>query len=91
MKVLIIGKNSFVGKNLYEFLGAGGKYDVSVVGSDNLNLLDEDTVNDYFDREYFDVIIDTAIYNPRVGFNKEPEKELEYDLRMFHNIAKKHE
>ncbi len=91
VRVLILGRNGFVARNLYEYFN--GVYGVSldVVSSSELDLLDEKVVGDFFSSNYFDVVIDTAIYNPRVGIGKEPEKELEYDLRMFHNLAKCHD
>ena len=87
--ILIIGKNGFVGRNLYEYFGKR-EYSVSCVSSLELNLLHEKDVADYFSRNYYDIVIDTAIYNPRVGSGKDSTKELEYDLLMFHNLAKCH-
>ncbi|SNU07158.1 GDP-L-fucose synthase [Lachnospiraceae bacterium] len=89
MKKLIIGRNGFVGKNLGEFFN-----DAHIIGSSELNLLSETAVMDFFKNEYFDIVINTAVYNPRNEKNKEgssTEIELENDLRMFHNIARCHD
>ena len=87
MKVLIIGKNGFIGRNLYEYYSMSGS-DVTALASAELNLLHEAEVRSYLKKTYFDVVIDAAIYNPRVGLNKDSSKEFEYDVRMFHNLAK---
>jgi len=87
MKVLIIGVGGFVGKNLYEFFIDKG-YDVVGVGRKELNLLDQVQVYDFFSHNYFDVVIDAAIYNPRILKDGEPEREVEYDLRMFYNLER---
>lgn len=90
-KVLIIGKHGFVSKNLAEYFAESSFGVFRVVSSSDLDLLDEKLVGDFFSANYYDVVIDTAIYNPRVGIGKEPDMELEYDLRMFHNLAKCHD
>ena len=91
IKILIIGRHGFTSRNLFEYFTNCDEYDVKLVGSVELDLLNENIVKSYFSANYYDVVIDTAIYNPRVGTGKEPEKELEYDLRMFHNLAKCHD
>ena len=91
IKILIIGRHGFTSRNLFEYFTNCDEYDVTLVGSVELDLLKENVVKSYFSANYYDVVIDTAIYNPRVGIGKEPEKELEYDLRMFHNLAKCHD
>lgn len=88
MKVLVIGKNGFVGKNLCEFFQNIDDITLYSIGSREVNLIDEKSVNNYFEGKTFDVIINSAIYNPRVGTGKEPHRELEYDLRMFHNVVR---
>ena len=88
MKILVIGKNGFAGKNLCEFYEGRSDIELTATGHKDLDLLNEEEVRTYFADRYFDVVIDAAVYNPRVGVDKKPEKELEYDLRMFHNIVK---
>lgn len=89
MKILIIGKSGFIARNLYEYY-LNAKQVVSNVSSSELDLLDEIGVRDYLNDNYYDIIVDTAIYNPRFGLEKDARKELEYDLRMFHSLAKCH-
>ncbi len=88
MKLLIVGRNGFVGRNLYEFFQKKKEYEVVATASKELDLLNEKQVQAYLKANYFDVIINAAVYNPRVGVGKETDKELEYDLRMFYNLAK---
>ena len=85
MKKLIIGSRGFVGRNLGEYFS-----DAQVVSSSELNLLSEIDVRSFFQKEYYDVVIDTAIFSPSKVPYEERKRELEYDLRMFHNIAKCH-
>ena len=91
MNILIIGRNGFVAKNLYEFFSVNTNYNTNVIGSAELDILNEVEVRSFFSENYYDVVIDTAIYNPRIGTGKDSTKELEYDLCMFHNLAKCHE
>ena len=88
MKVLVLGKNGFIGRNLCEYFEKKEDIELSVAGSQELNLIDEEAVKSFISDNWYDVIINASIYNPRVGVNKKAEKELEYDLRMFHNLAK---
>lgn len=91
MELLIIGKNGFVGKNLFEYFEKTQGVNVEGTSSRDLDLLDEKAVYRRLKEKRYDVVIHAAVYNPRVGSGKEPEKELEYDLRMFYNIAKYHD
>lgn len=91
MKILIIGRNGFVSRNISEWLLESNYFSVDVTSSTELDLLDEAKVKSFFFENYYDVVIDTAIYNPRIGSGKDSTKELEYDLYMFHNLAKCHD
>ena len=88
MKVLVLGKNGFIGRNLCEYFEKKEDIELLSLGSRELNLIDEVAVKEYLSDNWFDVIINASIYNPRVGVNKNADKELEYDLRMFHNLVK---
>ena len=85
MKILVVGRTGFVGKNVTEFFEKKNEYEVINVGSKDLNLLDETSVRKFFANNSFDIVINAAVYNPRVSGSA--DKEAEYDLRMFHNIA----
>lgn len=89
--ILIIGKNGFVARNLFEFLSKADEYDVSSVGSKELNLLDEIAIKSFLEKNYYDVIIDCAVWSPQYATLMDIGREVTYDLRMFFNIAKYHE
>lgn len=87
---MIVGKNGFVGRNLYEHLrkDAEQNYEIIAVGSQELNILDECGVHDFLAKGRYDVVIHAAIYNPRTDTAKSAELELENDLRMFYNFER---
>lgn len=86
--ILIVGANGFVGKNLKEYFENSSAYQVLCPGKEELNAIEEDSVKNYLHRHAVDTILHTAIYNPRAGYGKNAQKELEYDLRMFFNFEK---
>ena len=73
MKILVIGKNGFAGKNLCGFYEGRSDIELTATGHKDLDLLNEEEVRAFFKNQYFDVVIDTAVYNPRVGIDKKPE------------------
>ena len=86
-KVLITGADGFVGKNLERTLSSG--YDVVTSSKQQLNLLDREKVAEFLKKEKFDVVIHTASYDAAPEFStNDPNKVLEYNLRMFDNLAR---
>lgn len=87
MKILITGGNGFIAKNLLEQLNS--EYTVLSCNSKELNLLDSLKVFDYIKSNQFEVIIHTATYDAAPKHStKDPSKVLEYNLKMFFNIAR---
>lgn len=87
MKILITGGGGFIARNLFEQLN--NEYTVLSLNSKELNLLDSLKVSDYIKNKHFDVIIHTATYDAAPKHTtKDPSKVLEYNLRMFFNIAR---
>jgi len=85
-KILITGANGFTGRALSFFLSKD--YCVVAYGREELDLLDKDKVAKTLEKEKFDIIIHTAIYDAAPKFStKDPDKVLEYNLRMFDNLA----
>lgn len=85
-KVLITGANGFIGRNLKEFLSL--KHNVTGCSKSELNLLDREGVAAYLKDEKFDIVIHTATYDAAPEFStNDPDKVLEYNLRMFDNIV----
>ena len=85
--ILITGGNGFIARNLFEQLN--DEYTVISLNRKELNLLDSLTVFEYVKRSQFDVIIHAATYDAAPKhFAKDPSKVLEYNLKMFFNIAR---
>ena len=85
-KVLITGAGGFIGKHLHNSLSS--TYNVVGCPKSQLNLLDREEVAAYLKNEKFDVVIHTATYDAAPQFSaNDPDKVLEYNLRMFDNLA----
>jgi GDP-L-fucose synthase len=85
-KVLITGAHGFVGKNLERTLSSD--YNVITCSKQQLNLLDREKVSEFLKKEKFDVVVHTATYDAAPEFStNNPDKVLEYNLRMFDNLA----
>ena len=88
MKILIIGKNGFIGKSLVDYFKVQTNYTVISTSSSELNIMDESSIYNFLLREKFDVVINTAVYTRSRMTLKNCSSELDYDLRMYFNIAK---
>jgi len=85
-RILITGANGFVGKNLKKFLSP--HFDVTACGRKELDLLKREDVASFLKKGKFDVVIHTATYDAAPEFSRNnPDKVLEYNLRMFDNVA----
>jgi len=86
-KILITGANGFVGKNLKKFLSS--RFNIVACDKKKLDLLDRDKVGSFLKEEKFDVVIHTATYDAAPQFStNDPNKVLEYNLRMFDNLVR---
>ncbi len=86
-KILITGGGGFIARNLAEQLST--EYLISASKRYELDLLDTEKVMSYIKKEIFDVIIHCATYDAApVNTTKDPSKVLEYNLKMFFNIAR---
>lgn len=85
MKILLTGAHGFAGKNLTEYLS--DKYTLLTPSHSELDLLQENRVDTFFDNHRIDVVIHTAVVG---GSRKEEAEEsaLERNLRMFFNILR---
>ncbi|MEW6102080.1 MAG: NAD(P)-dependent oxidoreductase [Candidatus Omnitrophota bacterium] len=87
MKILVTGASGFIARNIIEQLKSG--YTIIPCNSAELNLLDSDKVFDFIKTGKFDVVIHTATYDAAPKHStKDPSKVLEYNLRMFFNLAR---
>lgn len=83
-KILITGSTGFIGRNLSEQLSS--KFNVKAVASQELNLLEEEKVKSFLDKERFDVVIHCAVYNTHRNLDKDSGNLLRDNLRMFFNL-----
>lgn len=88
MKVLITGGNGFIGRNLAESLR---KYELTVLGRRELDLLNTEAVETYLKRNYFDVVIHAANVNTSRNIDVSPYIALDGNLRMFFNLERCHD
>ena len=87
MKMLITGGAGFIARSLFEQLN--NEHIVSSLNKKDLNLLDSLKVFNYIKDNQFDVVIHTATYDAAPKHStKDPSKVLEYNLKMFFNIAR---
>lgn len=85
MKILITGSSGFIGNYLTKYFS--NRCTVISPSSTELNLLDEDSVSEFFKDAYFDVVIHAAV----VGRNTVNEKDnVVYNqiIRMFDNLIR---
>jgi len=85
MKILITGGSGFIGRNLLEHLNK--THNVYSPTHSELELIDENAVRAYFDRQKFDAVIHGAV-RPGHRNAKDPSKQLFINLRMLHNILR---
>ena len=76
MKVVILGGNGFIGKNIYRFLKKNTQHEVNAPNRSQLNLLDEVSCEEYFTKIRADFVIHSA-----VNINS-----VEETLRIFFNV-----
>lgn len=88
-KILILGAGGFIGRNIKEFLEKeNDTYNIYAPKSYELDASDEQAVKEQLEKQYYDVIVHAAVYNPRIGDNKDSSKELDKNLRMFFNFQR---
>lgn len=87
--MLIVGANGFIGRNIKEYLEKETDlYEIYTLASKEFDISDEQEVKNQIIKKYYDLIIHPAVYNPRVGSNKDATKELDKNLRMFFNFER---
>lgn len=71
MKILITGKNGFIGSHLVKSLSKN--HDILAVSRNDLDLTNSNQTNIFFQNNNFDLIINTAILGGKTGNNDGPE------------------
>lgn len=85
-KVLLLGASGFIGRNIKESY-LSEKYEIDGPSSKELNLLDDQSVSDYFKNRNYDFVIHSAI-KPGHRNAKDPTAQLFSSTRMFFNLIK---
>ncbi len=85
-KLLIMGDQSFTGKNLKNYFK--NKYDVTGISRMDFDFLDEHAVTSYFSKNFFDVIINCSAQNVqrKIDSNFSQNDILGNNLKMFFNL-----
>lgn len=83
MKILILGANGFIGRNIFEYFK--NKYEIDIPSHTELDVLEEEQVKKYLAEGKYDVVINAL---DRDGNDT---KYFENRLRMFCNLEKYHE
>lgn len=85
-KILILGANGFIGKNLVEYLN--GRYVIVFPGRNDLDLLDGEEVERYLKENKYDIVIHTANTNTTRKRDTTAYDSLDGNLRMFFNLER---
>ena len=85
-KILLTGGSGFIGKNILEsFLAT--KYQIIAPTSSELNLIDTQCVDDFFEGQEFDVVLHAGT-KPGHRNAKDPTNLFYSNLRMFQNLER---
>jgi Nucleoside-diphosphate-sugar epimerases len=85
-KILLTGGSGFIGRNIRESYLAE-KYEIIAPNHAELDLVDSNSVKQFFLRKHFDVVFHTAV-KPSHRAAKDPTRILIDNLRMFHNLTR---
>jgi GDP-L-fucose synthase len=88
VKILITGGNGYIAKSIANSLW--DKYHIITPGREELDLLNSDSVNAFFEGKHFDVVIHTATVGGS-RLKEEDETVSFYNLIMFYNLIRKKE
>ncbi len=87
-KILLTGGTGFIGRNIIEQLTT--KYKIYAPDRRELNIIDQNSVDNYLKNKIFDIVIHCAILNPSRNNEDLKENILDYTMRGLLNL-KKHE
>lgn len=85
-KILITGSGGFIGRNLVEKLG--NEYLIENPRSNELDLMNEEKVQTYLEKNQFNLVIHSANCNNTRNKETTPYDSLDGNLRMFFNLAR---
>ena len=88
INILLLGGSGFIGKNVVEYYNNNENINLEYPGSKELDLLDEKKVSERLKSKFYDVVLNFALYIDLIDKTKDASKVLEYNLRMYYNLAK---
>jgi len=83
MKILITGSNGYIGKSLYNKLYK--KYDITTLSRKDLDLTCFNSVNNFFENRYFDIILHCAVEGGN-RLKHDTYDVLDNNLKMYYNL-----
>ena len=83
-KILITGKNGYIGNELTSFFKKKG-YDITIISRNELDLTNKISVDNWFSNKFFDVVLHTAIKGGS-RLVKDDENIIYHNLRIFLNL-----
>lgn len=86
-KILLTGGSGFIGRNIIDFYKNSREYEVVAPSSKELNCIDQEVVYKYLADNKFDYVFNFAVYGDGIDKTKDPNKMLEYNLRMYLNFS----
>ena len=87
-RVLIAASTGFIGKNLYEYLETKQDIELYTLNSKDFDFTEEEKVRQFFEKNWFDVILMCANYGDGRNKNNDVNKVLEYNMRVVLNFEK---
>ena len=86
MKILITGSSGFIASNISSYLK---NYDVVRLSRAELDLTNQKLVKSFFDKNYFDVVLNTSVVGGR-RLIEDSEKVFYDNVCMMMNLLQKH-
>ena len=88
INILLLGGSGFIGKNVIEYFSNFNNINLDYPASSKLNILNEHEVFEFLKTKHYDIVLNFALYIDLVDKNKDYNRILEYNLRMYYNFQK---
>ena len=88
INILLTGGSGFIGKNVIEYFKDKNDYKITSPTSSELNCLDYRCVKSYLTNNYFDIVLNFAVYHNRLDTTKDANLILKNNLLIYYNFAK---
>ena len=87
INILLTGGSGFIGKNVIEYFKDKNDYKITSPTSSELNCLDYRCVKSYLTNNYFDIVLNFAVYHNRLDTTKDANLILKNNLLIYYNFA----